>query len=279
MIFGRFEISCLNFGFFRLDGGAMFGSVPKNLWEKRIKADNENCIPLATRSLIICDREKSRTFLVDVGMGEKWSDKQRQIFAIQNTDKAQLKDRLDKVTDIILTHLHFDHAGGISRYKVGSSDVELNFPKANVYLQKDNWENAKNPNLRERASYLKENVFILEQANVHFTKGSQEIYPDIWVHQVNGHTLGQQWVEVRDNNLSIVYPTDLIPTSHHLALPFNMGYDICTQTLLKEKEQFLNLALQRNSIIVFEHDPSTAAGRIAVDDKGHYVIREQVAID
>lgn len=268
---GEFQITLHNFGFLRLDGGAMFGSVPKNIWEKRITADNENCIRLATRSMLI--RHKDRVFLTDVGMGDKWNDKQRQIFAVQNTPISELGFDRSSVTDIILTHLHFDHAGGISRFKPGSSDLELVYPNAQVYLQKDNLENAQSPSLRERASYLVENVRVLEKAKLNLITGDVEIYPGIWVHQVNGHTVGQQWIEVRSGNESIVYPTDLVPTSHHLPIPFNMGYDICADTVMKEKEHFASYVMKRDALIVFQHDEKVAAARIEKDAKGHYAVR------
>jgi glyoxylase-like metal-dependent hydrolase (beta-lactamase superfamily II) len=271
---GRFTVETINFGFFRLDGGSMFGSVPKNLWSKRIGADEENCIRLATRCLLV--KDGARCFLVDVGMGEKWSDKQRQIFGIEN-----LNPQFDAtaVTDVVLTHLHFDHAGGISRYKNGNSgELELCYPKARVYLQEANWKVAKNPSVRERASYLPENIEPLEKANLTFTHGSQEIYPDFWVHQVDGHTEGQQWIELRNGDTSMVYPTDLIPTSRHLPLPFVMGYDMCVRDILKEKEAFLTQALAKKSVIVFEHDPDTPAVRIKKDDKGHFAVDQVVEL-
>ncbi len=274
LTWGRFSIECINFGFFRLDGGAMFGSVPKNLWAKKIPADEENCIRLATRCLLI--RDKNRVFLVDVGNGDKWTDKQRQIFGFQNLTPA-LDAR--SVTDVVLTHLHFDHAGGISHWVNGDpAKLALTYPQARIYLQESNFQNAQKPNIRERASYLRENVEPLKDASVTLCRGTQEIYPDIWVHQVNGHTEGQQWIEIKNGNTSLVYPTDLIPTSHHLPLPFVMGYDICVKTILKDKEDFLNQALTRDSIIVFEHDPEVAAVRIKRDEKGQIVIKETVAI-
>lgn len=276
MKFGRFEVSLHNFGMFRLDGGAMFGSVPKNLWNQRIAADSENCIPLATRSLLI--RDTSRTFLVDVGMGEKWGDKQRAIFAIQNTPESELGFDPASVTDVILTHLHFDHAGGISRYTDDSKkSVTLSYPKATIWIQGDNVTNAKKPTLKERASYLPENVDPVVAANPKTVRGSTEIYPGIWVHQVDGHSVGQQWIEVRDGKRSIVYPTDLIPTSHHLPVPFHMGYDQCATQVLNEKEPFLANVLSTDSIIVFQHDPKVGAATIKKDDKGHYAVKEVVA--
>ena len=276
MKIGRFEVRALNFGFFRLDGGAMFGSVPKNLWSRLIPVDDENCIPLAARCLLIDDGD--RRFLVDVGLGDKYSDKMRQIFAIRNFTFDELGFNPDSVTDVILTHLHFDHAGGISRYKDGSTELELVYPKARVWLQEANYTNARSPHMRERASYLKENVEILKDANLNLLSGACEIHPGIRVHVVNGHTKGQQWIEVSDGDVSLVYPTDLIPTSRHLPIPYHMGYDMCAETVLREREDFLSFVLQHDSIIVFEHDPDLPAARVSVSDKGHYVPREVITL-
>lgn len=277
MTFGRFKVSLVDFGSFRLDGGAMFGSVPKNLWAKKIANDGENCIPLALRSLKI--EVDGRTFLVDVGIGEKWSEKQRAIFAIKNTPAHDLGFTPDSITDIVLTHLHFDHAGGISRFTSDSStELELVYPDATVHLQRTNLENAGQPNAKERASYLKENVTILRQAKLNLLNGETEIVPDLWVHTFNGHTRGQQTVELRDGDTSLVFPTDLIPTSHHLPVPFHMGYDICAETILREKEAFLSQCVERSAIVVFQHDPKVAAGRVVRDDRGQYTLGEQVAV-
>lgn len=271
----RFEITSHVLGFFRLDGGAMFGSVPKNIWAKRIPSDEENCIPLAARSLLI--RDGKRVFLVDAGLGEKWGDKQRQIFAIQNRSVNDWGFSPAEVTDLILTHLHFDHAGGVSRYDA-DGELELCYPDATTHLQRANWENARNPTLKERASYLKENVEVLAKAKLNLVDGSTEIHPEIWVHRVDGHTRGQQVVEVRGTERSVFFGTDLIPTSRHLPLPFHMGYDACAETLMREKDDFLKSVLERDSLLVFQHDPDTAAGRVGRDERGQYKLEEAVTL-
>jgi glyoxylase-like metal-dependent hydrolase (beta-lactamase superfamily II) len=275
MTFGRFEVSLVNHGFYRLDGGAMFGTVPKNIWSGLIPPDEENCIRLATRALLIGDGE--RLLIADLGSGDKWTEKQRAIYAIRHLPPAQAGFDPAAVTDIVLSHLHFDHAGGISRYGAGgTSDVELCFPRARVHLQADNLETARNPNPRERASYLKENVRILERADLRLTRGSEEIWPGIWVHQNNGHTRGQQWLEVKNGPDSIVFPADLIPTSCHLPLPYTMGFDISAETLLREKEEFLSRAVANRWTVVFCHDPEIPAGRVVQDDRGRYVLGEML---
>jgi len=275
MKFGPFEVKTITFGTFRLDGGAMFGSVPKNLWSKRIAADAENCIPLAARCLHITYND--RQILVDVGLGDKWEQKQRDIFAIKNSPPDTLPFRVEEITDIVLTHLHFDHAGGISHWaSADKREAVLSYPSARIFLQRANLENAKSPSLRERASYLPENVNVLDSAQLHLVDGTAEILPGLWVHRVDGHTVGQQWVELRDGGCSIVYPTDLIPTSHHLSLPFTMGYDICAATVMKEKEAFLQHAISRNALIVYEHDPLVAASKVTLDQRGQYVSADPI---
>lgn len=274
MKFGRYEITLPNHGFFRLDGGAMFGAVPKNLWARSMPADSENCIRLATRSLLLKDGE--RNILVDVGNGNKWSEKLAKIFGIENTPEGELGFSRDEITDIILTHLHFDHAGGISYY-TDSGELALSYPSARMYLQRANFENGKNPNLREKASYLANHINILEEGKLELLDGDGEVLPDIFVKRVDGHTIGQQYLEIRSDHDTILYPTDLCPTSHHLPLPYNMGYDMCTKTLLEEKEAFLSYAVEKNAIVVFEHDPELAAARIHIDDRGHYGVKEEVS--
>lgn len=277
MQIGTYTIDTVDFGSFRLDGGAMFGSVPKNIWGKRCAADEENCIALATRSLLV--RGAGRTILVDVGMGNKWNDKSRQIFAIKNTPRELLPFQPDEITDIILTHLHFDHAGGISEYRDGDpSKLTLTYPKATVHLQRSNFDNGRKPGVKEKASYLRENIEVLLQGKLSLLDGDSEIFPGISVRRANGHTVGQQWVEIQGQDKLLMYPTDLIPTSHHLPVPFHMGYDICAGTILEEKERFLAKALDREAIVVFQHDPALAACTIAKDERGHYTVRQTVTI-
>jgi glyoxylase-like metal-dependent hydrolase (beta-lactamase superfamily II) len=275
MKIGRFVVQEILFGHFRLDGGCMFGSVPKNLWSRSIAADDENCIPLVCRSLLIHDG--SRRFLVDVGMGEKWNEKQRQIFGIKNTPASAWGFNQSEVTDVILTHLHFDHAGGIS-YADAGGQITLSYPHATVHLQQANWSHAQHPTAKDRASYLPENVTPLASAKLSLLDGDTEITPGIFVHKVDGHTPGQQWIEISDDGESLFFGTDLIPTAHHIPLAYHMGYDVCAQTLLAEKQLFLEQALAKNATVCFQHDRDVAAVTLTKNDRGQIVVNNTVSL-
>lgn len=273
MRFGRYSVKLVLFGSFRLDGGSMFGSVPKTLWNRSIPADSDNCIPLVCRSLLLED--DSRKILVDLGTGDKWSDKLRLIYDINLTPAEQLGFSVDQITDVVLTHLHFDHAGGITHY-TESGELTLTYPNARIHLQAANWERANNPTPKDKASYLKENITPLQSANLQLCDGEVEILPDLIVHRVDGHTPGQQWIEVGDSSDQhsprLFFPTDLIPTSHHVPLAFHMGYDVCADTLLREKLAFLERAAALNATVCFQHDRDRPLGRIFRNDKGLYEV-------
>lgn len=272
MKIGAFTIQENIFGHFRLDGGCMFGSVPKNLWSKSIPGDSENCIHLACRSLVI--DYSNRRFLVDVGMGEKWNEKQRLIYGIRNTPRDQWAFDPAAITDVILTHLHFDHAGGITS-PTPDGGVTLSYPQATIHLQKANWEHARNPTLKDRASYLADNVQPLTQAKLTLYEGTHEIVPGLTVHRVDGHTKGQQWLEISDGTEKIFFATDLIPTAHHVPLAYHMGYDVCAETLLGEKEAFLSRATAEKAWICFQHDTDTALARVGLNERGQYHVTER----
>ncbi len=255
---GHFRVRELLFGMFRLDGGAMFGSVPRPLWSKQIPPDERGRIPLATRSIVV--EVGDRVFLVDVGIGEKMGEKERNIYAIENKPNP---DQLVAPTDIILTHLHFDHAGGISRWsEADPSIIEPTWPQATIHIQHANVTTATTPNIKERASYFRENVETLSLAKTVLYHGTQEVYPGIFVHRVDGHTDGMQWVEVRSEGKMLLFPSDLIPTSSHLHPAYTMGYDMCAAKVLSEKLAFLSYAAAHEAIVVFQHDPMCPALRI-----------------
>jgi glyoxylase-like metal-dependent hydrolase (beta-lactamase superfamily II) len=270
MTLGRYRISIHNHGMFRLDGGAMFGSVPKALWSRVAPPDLENRIQLATRSLIIEAGE--RKMLIDVGCGDKWNEKAKSIFCIGGEPYVPVPG----VTDVLFTHLHFDHAGGISRFGRNSETLELCYPSARHLISRVNYENAKAPNVRERASYLAENVSVLEGTDLVLLDDEQEIWPGLTVHRSDGHTRGLLWVRLTEGHTTVVFPADLIPTSHHLPVPFVMGYDMCAEQAMTEKASLLDQAVEGSWIIIFEHDPAVAAGRGNFDDRGRPRMAEQV---
>jgi glyoxylase-like metal-dependent hydrolase (beta-lactamase superfamily II) len=274
---GSFALSVHDHGHYRLDGGAMFGTVPRTLWSGLIAPDEENRIRLATRSLLV--RTGRRLFVVDVGCGDKWTAKLRRIFGVEPVTPLPLDGDLSAVTDVLLTHLHFDHAGGLSRYVSGSEgEVEACYPGARVHLQADNYDTARAPGPRERASYLRENLAVLERSPLELARGSRELVPGLWVHPSDGHTRGLQWVEVRAPGTTVAFPSDLIPTSHHLPLPYAMGYDMNVEKLLEEKQEFLRRAVAEDWIVVFVHDPIVPAARIKLNERGHYAVREIVEL-
>jgi len=277
MRFGPFEITVHNHGLFRLDGGSMFGTVPKTIWSKLCSPDEDNRILLAARSLVI--RAEDRVILVDAGMGDRWTDKLRRIYDIRPAESDGPGLDPASVTDVVLTHLHFDHARGIFRARPGDeSAVDLRYPGARVYVQAANYETAKAPNVRERASYVAEDVGLLARTRLVLTSGSQEIYPGLWVHRGDGHTRGHQWVEVKGDGTSLAFPSDIVPTSRHLPLPYLMGYDISAENLLEEKAALLGRAVAESWILVFGHDPDVPAGRVKRDEKGHFALGEVVTL-
>lgn len=277
MRLGPFEISTVVHGTFRLDGGAMFGTVPRTVWSKLSPPDEDNRILLAARSLVI--RAGDGIVLVDVGMGDRWTDKLRRIYDVRPGPATAPGLDPAEVTDVVLTHLHFDHARGVFRARPGDeSEVDLGYPAARVHVQASNYETARAPNARERASYMAEDVRFLERTRLILAAGAQEIYPGIRVHATNGHTRGHQWVEVRAEGRTVAFPSDIVPTSRHLPLPYLMGYDISAETLLVEKEALLRRAVEEDWILVFSHDPDIAAGRVGLDDKGRYVLAAPVSL-
>ena len=264
---GEWTLHTVEAGFLWLDGGSMFGSVPKPLWSRTNPADERNRIRLAMRTMLL--RGHGRTVLVDDGLGDKMSDKLRDIYRVEpepslEQSLAALGVKPADVTDVILTHLHFDHAGGSTRR--GPNGLEPTFPNARWYLQRRNWDNAHAPNPRERASYMPENYDALEAAGVlTLWDGPARPWPGVETIPIHGHTRGQQVVRVEGGGQVAYFVSDLIPTAAHVRIPFVMGYDVAAIETMEEKRALLSRAVQERAWIVLEHDPDTALARPVAD--------------
>jgi len=271
--FGPWRVHLLETGYLWLDGGSMFGSVPKPLWSKLQPPDERNRIRLAMRCLLL-EGDEGR-ILVDDGIGTKFSPKLADIYGVEHDvhtlagSLAAIGLGLADVTDVVLTHLHFDHAGGSTR--LDGNRVVPTFPKARYHVQRRNLENARNPNPRERASYLAENFEPLEEHGaIDAMDGSNTPWPGFELFTANGHTRGQQLVRVSGPEGALYYVADLIPTASHVRIPFVMGYDVAAIETMQEKQALLERATAEGAWIVLEHDPQVALGRPKVekDDYG-----------
>jgi glyoxylase-like metal-dependent hydrolase (beta-lactamase superfamily II) len=257
----------------------MFGAVPKGIWERCEEVDLENRIGLVARVLYL--RDEARRVLIDAGLGEKFGSREGGRFAISSTPAAQLPFRWEDLTHVVLTHLHFDHAGGITARQADPSSAprfRVTAPRARIYLQKRNWELAQSPGPRERASYLPENVEPLRSSNLELLEAEAEALPGLIVHPSDGHTRGMQWVTLGRGRNALAFPADLVPTRSHLHLPFVMGYDMCVETLLREKEAFLRQAEEEGWIVVFAHDRIVPAARIGRGADGKFQVKEVIEL-
>jgi len=264
---GPYEVKSLSTAAFGLDGGAMFGTVPKVLWSKTNPSDEENKILMDCRCLLLISEDKK--ILIDTGLGgdfvEKYGPKLGPNFHthynIKEGERSGVIKALEKhgietseITDVILTHLHFDHAGGATKSVDGK--IVPTFENATYYIQKENLEVARKPNLREKASYYACNFEPLEKYNcLKVLDGPGELFTNIRLSLTDGHTQGQQTVWVDDGNTSLLYCADLIPTATHVRLPWVMGYDLEPLKLIKEKKIELQEAINKDSYLFFEHDP------------------------
>jgi len=261
-------------GRFALDGGAMFGVVPWTIWHKLIPPDSQNRIPMALRCLLI--QTDNRLLLVDNGIGHKYNAKFAAIYAIDHEtytlDKslARLGFSRADITDVILTHLHFDHAGG-STVRDADGKVCPAFPNARYYIQKSHWEWAHNPNPRERASFFSENYDPIAEAGLLvLLEGETELVPGVFIRVVNGHTEGQQLVEVHYKSYTILYAADLFPTSAHIPLPYVMAYDVRPLVTFEERQRYLPWIVQEQVVPFYEHDAAVECSTVRLTPEGRY---------
>ncbi len=271
MNIGKYKIKIINAGFFALDGGAMFGIIPKPLWNKNNPADESNRIKLSTRLLLIESDKKK--ILIDTGMGDKWDEKSKRIYAIDQAQNSLFKSLLtenikpEDITDVILTHLHFDHAGGTTIIEEGK--LAPAFPNAVYHVQKKNFEWGLNPTNRDKGSYIKDNfVPLAEEGVLKLIDGNSDFDEEIEFVTVNGHTFAQQLIKISDSSNTLLYCCDLFPTYSHIRLPYIMGYDLQPLITLQEKKYILNKAVEENWKLFFEHDPQYAYATVKSSDKG-----------
>ncbi len=262
---GEFDISGLRDGYFYLDGGAMFGVVPKTLWEKKCPADNHNRIRLALNSILI---NTSRALvLVETGIGTKVDQKFSGIYCVQKdpglvSDLAAAGYKPEDIDFVINTHLHFDHCGG-NTYKGEKGDIKPTFPRARYVIQKGEWEAATHPNEREKPSYLGENFLPLQDFGLlELVDGDLEIAPGVEVVLTPGHTSRHQCVKVRSGGQTLFYLGDLVPTAAHIGLSYIMSYDLFPLDTLETRKKYYEQAIAEDWILAFVHDPVHYFGRI-----------------
>lgn len=268
---GPYALHTIETGRFGLDGGAMFGIVPKPLWERRIQSDERNRIPLNMRCLLL--EGEGRVILIDNGLGDKYNEKFADLYAIDpgfpdlHTSLADAGFHANDVTDVILTHLHFDHCGG-STTKDGDA-LRLTFQNAVHHVQRAHWDWARSPNAREQASFFDENLEpLVASGQLNLLDGPGDLFPGIELLLVHGHTEAQQLVKICSEKTTLVFAADLLPTTAHLRGPWIMAYDVRPLVTLKEKAAFLRQAVTEGWHLFFEHDPEVVVASLEVTDRG-----------
>jgi methylmalonyl-CoA epimerase len=271
---GDLELVSLFDGFFRLDGGAMFGVVPKTLWAKQSPADDRNRILLAMRPLLV---RGARTMLIDAGLGDKGDRKFHEIYGV---DRSRCLDQTlaeagvtrEDIDIVLATHLHFDHAGGFTT-RDAAGRMRAAFPRAQYIARRGEWEDARHANERNRASYLAESFEPLAEAGVlQLVDDDQTIMPGVRVRRTGGHTMHHQIAIIESGGRTAVFVADLLPTTAHLAEPWIMGYDLYPMDTLGAKKAFYRDTAGKDTLVFFEHDPVMAAGYITEEQGKRRVV-------
>jgi len=266
------KLYSVNSGYFKLDGGAMFGVVPKSLWNRKNPADEHNMCSWAMRCLLVEDGD--HLILIDNGMGNKQDDKFFGFYYLHGNDSlekslAQYGFSFDDVTDVFLTHLHFDHCGGRVQWNKDKTGYEPAFKNAIYWSNESHWQWATNPNAREKASFLKENILpIQESGQLKFVQNEGELFENFSVKFVNGHTEAMMLPLIDYQGKKVCYIADLIPSAHHVPYVWVMAYDIRPLITLDEKEEFLPKAADEEHILFFEHDPVNECGIVERTERG-----------
>jgi glyoxylase-like metal-dependent hydrolase (beta-lactamase superfamily II) len=267
---GEFDIWGIRDGYFYLDGGAMFGVVPKTLWEKKCPADSANRIKLALNSILI--KTPAALVLVETGIGTKMDQKFSGIYCVQTepgllASLSKVGYKPEDIDIVVNTHLHFDHCGGNTiRNEAGA--VVPAFPRARYIIQRGEWEAAINPNEREKSSYLPENFMPLkEHGHLELVEGNTMIAEGIEVVLAAGHTARHQCVKVRSQGKTLFYLGDMVPTASHIGLPYIMSYDLYPLDTLESRKRFYQQAIAEDWILAFVHDPAHFFGKVRKSEK------------
>jgi len=267
---GDFDVYGLRDGFFYLDGGAMFGVVPKTLWEKKCPADAQNRIRLALNSILV--KTPAGLVLVETGIGSKLDRKLRNIYCVEQDaglvgSLARLGLRPEEIDFVVNSHLHFDHCGG-NTYRNEKGEVVPAFPRARYIIQKGEWDWATNPHEREKGSYLAENFRPLaDHGLLQLVDGDSQVTEGVEVMLAPGHTARHQCVKVRSGGKTLIYLGDLVPTSAHVGLAYGMSYDLHPLENLESKRKLYEQAVAEDWILAFVHDPAHYFGKVRSVDR------------
>ena len=280
MKIGKYDLYSVETSEFGLDGGAMFGIIPKPVWEKKVSADELNRVNMVTRSLLLVSDEKK--ILIDTGNGTKWEEKYKKIYDI-NTDQYNIEKSLGKygfsseqITDVICTHMHFDHIGGNTKIKSG--EVVPTFPNAKYWISEENWKLANHPSQKDAGSFIEHDWKVLaENQMIEIIDGREPFIENIETFVTHGHTPGLLHPIVSDGSNKLFYGADIFPMVAHIPIPWVMAYDVQPVVTMEEKQKLLQKMEREDWILFFEHDPHIQACSVHKDGK-HYKLNKEIKI-
>ena len=280
MKIGKYDLYSVETSEFGLDGGAMFGIIPKPVWEKKVSADELNRVNMVTRSLLLVSDEKK--ILIDTGNGTKWEEKYKKIYDI-NTDHYNIEKSLGKygfsseqITDVICTHMHFDHIGGNTKIKSG--EVVPTFPNAKYWISQENWKLANHPSQKDAGSFIEHDWKVLaENQMIEIIDGREPFIEGIETFVTHGHTPGLLHPIVSDGSNKLFYGADIFPMAAHIPIPWVMAYDVQPVVTMEEKQKLLQKMGCEDWILFFEHDPHIQACTVHKGEK-HYKLNKRIQI-